>query len=150
DVKPMYPAALGNANILTVASTTLDGKLEPYSNFGARSVHVAAPGGDVGAGLWGPDFLGAAGAGYVRLTGTSMATPVTAGVAALVKSAYPEAGAVELKSLVMSTGVPSPALSGVTATASVVNASLAVNAAQRAALMAALRKGFGTGPVAQR
>ncbi|MBR8644719.1 S8 family serine peptidase [[Brevibacterium] frigoritolerans] len=44
DTSPMYPAAYDLPNILSVASINNTGNLSGFSNYGAKSVDVAAPG----------------------------------------------------------------------------------------------------------
>ncbi len=44
DVKPLYPCALPNANIICVASITQAGGISSFSNFGATTVDLGAPG----------------------------------------------------------------------------------------------------------
>ena len=89
-------------NVITVAATNDDYRLASFSDFGA-GVEVAAPGGvsagDVG--IWstwvescGPLGLFSCGS-YATDYGTSMAAPVVAGIAALVRSANPTYGAAE-------------------------------------------------------
>ena len=50
DAKPGYPASYGLSNIISVAATDKNDRLTSYSNYGRRSVHLAAPGGDTGGG----------------------------------------------------------------------------------------------------
>jgi len=59
---------------------------------------------------------------YRLFNGTSMASPMTAGVAALVKSRFPGYTAAQLKSAVVNTGDPVPALAGQVSTGRRVNA----------------------------
>lgn len=103
---PFYPASL--ADVISVSATTFADELAYYSSFGS-GVDIAAPGGDLTADL---DGNGVADGvlstvmvveqgssvqttGYAYLQGTSMASPHVAGVAALMKSVYPEMGSNE-------------------------------------------------------
>lgn len=47
DTTPMYPASYTGANILSVAAINNQGNLAGFSNYGAKSVDVSAPGVDV-------------------------------------------------------------------------------------------------------
>jgi subtilisin family serine protease len=60
-----------------------------FSNYGKKTVDIFAPGVDI--------YATTPNGEYASLSGTSMASPVVAGVAALVKSYYPELSAAELK-----------------------------------------------------
>ena len=64
----------------------------PFSNFGKKTVDVFAPGVDI--------YSTKNGGGYINESGTSMACPVTAGVAALLKSYFPELSAKEIKEII--------------------------------------------------
>lgn len=65
----------------------------PFSNYGKNNVDIFAPGMAIYATV--PDD------GYQNLQGTSMAAPVVAGVAALVRSYYPSLTAVQVKEILM-------------------------------------------------
>ena len=64
----------------------------PFSNYGKKTVDVFAPGVDI--------FSTKNGGGYLDESGTSMACPVTAGVAALLKSYFPHLSAKQIKDII--------------------------------------------------
>ena len=100
---PNYPASLDN--VISVSATTFIDELAPYSSYGSN-VDVAAPGGDSSVdlnddgyadGVLSPTLFVEKGTPtqtdrYVFLQGTSMASPHIAGIAALMKSVYPDMG----------------------------------------------------------
>lgn len=81
DSKPTYPANYEVPNVISVAAIDSKGLLASFSNYGARSVDVAAP----GVFIWSTFPFGF----YFFLDGTSMAAPHVSGVAALVYSRNP-------------------------------------------------------------
>ena len=119
---PHGPCALPAANILCVGASDVDDRRAAFSNYGAherrrlRSRH-----GD-------PVDLHRRPA-YAYLQGTSMASPNTAGVAALVLSARPGASALDVKSAIMASADAKPDLAGKAVTGGRVNADRAVTGA---------------------
>jgi cell wall-associated protease len=69
-----------------------------FSNYGTKNVDIFAPGVKIYATL--PNGK------YKHLEGTSMASPNAAGVAALVRSYYPNLKASEVKNIIMQSGTP--------------------------------------------
>lgn len=80
-------------NVITVGAMGNgrgDTKVAPFSNYGKKNVDLFAPGVQIYSTIPGGNKYGSA-------SGTSMASPVVAGVAALVLSYYPDLSATQLK-----------------------------------------------------
>ncbi|MEI6805415.1 MAG: S8 family peptidase [Myxococcaceae bacterium] len=104
DKKASFPANFKLANIISVAATNNRDELSSFSNFGNKSVHVAAPGEDILS-----TYLDN---GYETLSGTSMATPHATGLIGLLKAKDPSLTPIQLKNLVMAGGTSLNILSG--------------------------------------
>lgn len=88
------------ANVIDVGAIykTNDSNLvASFSNYGKTSVDVFAPGQQIYATLPGNQ--------YGNLSGTSMASPVVTGIAAVLKSYFPELSALDLKRIILSSAV---------------------------------------------
>lgn len=93
DRTPTYPASFDNENLLIIASTSSNGGMSYFSNYGKNTVDVAAPGSNV--------YSTTPGNRYESMSGTSMATPTTVGVAAEVLSHFPNLTYKQLKEVLM-------------------------------------------------
>lgn len=97
DMQPLYPASYNLPSILSVASSTSTDTRSSFSNIGAVSVDLAAP----GSGIYSTTF--GSNSSYGGMSGTSMATPHVAGAAALLSSFNPNLSATSLKATLMNT-----------------------------------------------
>jgi subtilisin family serine protease len=112
DVQPDYPAAYDLPNVISVAASDRYDRLADFSNYGAKSVDLAAPGDDIESTV--PSFSDPT--GYESFSGTSMATPFVSGAAALYFSRFPSAGADQTKTALLSSVDTGPAFAGKVAT----------------------------------
>lgn len=122
DSSPVYPGAHDVANVLVVASITQSGALSSFSNYGATSVDIGAPGSAVYSTVP-KSAKGKIASGYASYSGTSMATPHVTGAAALYAARHPGATAAEIRSALLDAGAPTASLAGKTATGDRLNVS---------------------------
>jgi subtilisin family serine protease len=116
DAKKFYPASWPLANIVAVGALGLSDSLAAFSNFGASSVKLAAPGYSVMVPNLGvDDNTGTKHSVYQATSGTSIAAPFVAGAIALYSAAYPTASQVSVISRAELAVTPSPALNKVVA-----------------------------------
>ena len=107
DVEPSYPTDSPDktaeivANYMCIGALNYEygsGVVANFSNYGAKNVDIFAPGVKVYASN--PNNK------YKLVDGTSFASPNTAGVAALVRSYYPNLKASQVKRIIMDSGTP--------------------------------------------
>jgi subtilisin family serine protease len=120
DKRPHYPAGYKLPNVISVAALDRNDQLASFSNYGAKSVHIAAPGKEILSTWLNGEF-------YVA-SGTSMATPEVAGVAALVLSVNPKMTVKELRERLESSTDKLDSLKGKITTGGRLNAAKAVRA----------------------
>lgn len=118
DRTPHFPSSYNVPNVVSVAALDRNDQLAKFSNWGAKSVAIGAPGVDI-LSTW----LGNA---YEEKSGTSMATPVVAGVAALIVGEHPNMSVDDVRKKLLASTDPIVALKGKTVTGGRVNAAKAL------------------------
>ncbi|QHI73570.1 S8 family peptidase [Aminipila terrae] len=118
DETPTYPAAFDLDNIISVANISCDGKLSDSSNYGEKSVDIAAPGSYI--------LSLTADNGYAYMSGTSMAAPMVTGVAALVYSSNANLSLAGVKNVILATATHLDSLSQKVSCGGMLNAGAAV------------------------
>lgn len=115
DPKPAYPASYDYDSIISVAAIAQDNTLGAFSNWGVKSVDIAAPGVVVYSTTVGNkysdvvvDMFGM----KATWDGTSMAAPHVSGAAALYWAAHPTLTAKEVKAAILKTATPHSNLAG--------------------------------------
>ena len=93
DRSPHYPSNYDLPNVISVAATDHNDALTSFSNFGIKTVHIAAPGKDITSTWLNDDYRDA--------SGTSMATPYVAGIAALIVANDPKISIEKLREKVL-------------------------------------------------
>jgi RHS repeat-associated protein len=114
DANPYYPASFGLKDLITVAGTDNFDQPASWSNYGARTVTVAAPGTDILT----TQINGA----YRSVTGTSAAAPIVTGIAGLVKTSQPGANAAQIARAISDSARKIASLSGKVSSGGVVSA----------------------------
>jgi subtilisin family serine protease len=114
DTTASYPSNYDLPNVIAVAAIDKTGALASFSQYGARTVDLGAP----GVGVWSTTAFNT----YSSYSGTSMATPHVTGAAALYKSTHPTATAAQIKSAILSSVTPTASLTGRTVTGGRLNA----------------------------
>lgn len=111
DTQDSYPSNYPNPNIIAVASITSTGGLSSFSQWGATTVDIGAP----GSAIWSTIPKSAKGqviSSYASFNGTSMATPHVTGAAALYAAQHPGSSAAQIKAGILNAATPTPSLTG--------------------------------------
>jgi serine protease len=103
DITPKYPCSYGKTNEVCVAATDQRDRLASFSNWGATTVDLAAPGKNI--------LTTVPGGGYGYTKGTSFAAPLVAGAAALALSVQ-DTSTSALKARILGGIDPLPSLAG--------------------------------------
>lgn len=124
-----YPTSYSQTNILSVGASNESNSRVSFSNYGAESVDVFAPGDNIlscypteicSSGRCDADTHVAN--GYHYMSGTSMAAPYVAGVAALMLAANHSLSPAQLKQIIIDYSTTSSSLSNYCVSGGVVNA----------------------------
>ena len=125
DTIPLFPASYDLDNIIAVMATTRTDDPASWSNFGATSVDIGAPGDDIFSCWNGADD------DYRSFNGTSMAAAHVSGVCAVVWAHYPDESYRQIISRVLSSADPLSSLAGGCITSGRVNLQQALTASLR-------------------
>lgn len=122
DSSPIYPAGYAVPNVTSIAATSSSDGLASFSNYGESSVHVASPGVSILSTLPNDSF------GYS--SGTSMAAPFAAGLAALLIREKGQINGYQVKGVLHDQSQGVAGLYGYISSSSRINAKTAVDFVQ--------------------
>jgi subtilisin family serine protease len=108
DKRAHYPSNYDLPNVISVAAMDRTDSITSFSNFGVKTVHIAAPGRDI-VSTW-------IGNAYREASGTSMAAPHVSGVAGLVLASEPGMSMAKLRERILGTADKLDSLNGKVAT----------------------------------
>jgi subtilisin family serine protease len=95
DRRAHYPSNYDLPNVISVAALDRTDSLASFSNYGVKTVHIAAPGREILSTWLGDE--------YREASGTSMAAPHVAGVAALILASEPNLSVAKLRERILGT-----------------------------------------------
>jgi subtilisin family serine protease len=142
DVDPDFPASFGLAGSISVAASDSSDSRASFSDYGANSVHLFAPGVSIAS--------TAAGDKYASFSGTSFAAPHVAGAVGLLYARFPEMAPASIKAAILQSATSVPALSGLVITHGRLNVASALNLAGQSNLPPAVVYFSPLGPRASR
>lgn len=116
---PAFPANFDLPNIVTVGATNRKDEPAVFSNYGRQSVELFAPGRDILSTMPGGE--------YGFKSGTSMACPHVTGVAALMKTVYPELSPQQIKDRLVFSSEPLESVSQLSISGGRLNAAQALS-----------------------
>jgi subtilisin family serine protease len=124
DVSPSYPGGYDVGNVVSVAAIDQNGALAYFSNYGATTVDIAAPGVMIQS--------TAPNGGYQYMSGTSMAAPHISGALGLLIGRTPGLAMSQYINLLYQTGKPLASLNGKVATGKIADVFAMLNGASPA------------------
>lgn len=133
DASPRYPASFGLPNVISVAATDRYDTLAGFSNYGAATIDLGAP----GVGIYSTLPNG----GYGGMSGTSQAAPQVTGVVALLAAAKPDITVAQIRAAILGSVDPLPGLAGKTVTGGRLDAAAALASLASQAFTAKARIG---------
>jgi subtilisin family serine protease len=122
DKYPTSPTNIDADNVISVGATYKYSFIAPFSNYGTKTVDVAAPGMLIHSQIPGNEYL--------QVSGTSQAAPYVANIAAQIKDINPELSPKEIKAIIMGTVDEKSFLQQKIKTKGIVNLSRATYAAK--------------------
>ncbi len=125
DTTASYPSNYNAPNVVAVAALQSNGALASYSQYGATTVDIGAPGSAIMSTVPTSSGRGKKAtvvSGYASYSGTSMATPHVTGAAALYAARHPTATMADIKAALLD-GTSTPSLQGKTLTGDRLNVS---------------------------
>jgi len=145
DTYTNFPATFSLPNIISVAAIDSSNNLSWWgdsgSNYGAKTVHIAAPGSGILSTL--SSYPGAS-TQYGYGSGTSMAAPHVAGAAALIKGYNPGATTAQIKQAILASATYTSSLSGKVATNGRLNVKAAMDLMSGVAVVLSYNLNGGT------
>ncbi len=121
DTSPFYPASYNNDNLISVAAIDINDAKASFSNYGATTVDLGAPGVSI--------VSTTPNSSYSSYSGTSMATPHVAGAVAMVYALNPTWTYGQVRDRILNTTRPIAALSGKTVTGGTLDLAAAISGA---------------------
>jgi subtilisin family serine protease len=121
DLYPTSPTNIKADNVISVGATLERNSIASFSNFGAKTVDVAAPGVAIESASPGDN--------YIKVSGTSQAAPYVANIALKIKEINKELSPKALKKIIMNTVDKKAYLAGKVKTEGIVNTTRALRAA---------------------
>lgn len=119
DKQAHYPSNYALPNVISVAALDRFDNLASFSNYGVKTVHIAAPGREIASTWLGDD--------YREASGTSMATPYVSGTAALILANEGDLSVAELRAKVLKSVDKIDSLNGKVETGGRINAAKALD-----------------------